>query len=130
MKRIILILICLLSNNSWAQDTLGLKGVNEEIIITVYSSLRDSIPKPTYVLIFGNKQLLLNSDFNTTKHGKKIVKYLYPKSIKRINTIRGIAAINKYGTFGNKGVVEIWIKRKNFKDLPPEIIEEFKSIKD
>lgn len=120
-----LIILCLISNTSWAQDNLTLKGINKGITISLVCEPRDSVTKPSYVLIFRNKQLLLNNDFKTQKSGIKILEHLYPYSIKRLTTIQGIPAIHKYGTFGNKGVVEIFLKRNFIKNLPPEIIAEF-----
>jgi len=129
VKKRILILICLLTTVSWAQGTLSIKGVKEGIIITMNcsSTIR---PKPSFALFAGNKLLLLRNDISSHKYGEEIVKFLQPASIKKVNAIRGNEAIIKYGEYGKEGVVEIWLKRRIIKDIPPEVFAEFKSNKD
>ena len=125
LKKSLLLILIISSIFGRAQDTLDLKGINRAITITLDSTSHEPFPKPSYVLIFRNKQLLLNNDFKTRKSGIKVLEYLHLNSIKRLTTIQGIPAIHKYGTFGNKGVVEIFLKRNFIKNLPPEIIAEF-----
>ena len=130
MKRKFLILLCLLSNLAWGQDTLGLKRVNNEETPTVEDSLLKYRPMPSYVIIVGNKQLLFDSDYYNQEYGKEISSFFKPKLIKEMKIVRGADAINKYGEFGKNGVVQIWLKPKAFKDLNPELKERFQPIKD
>lgn len=130
MKGVILILVCLLSAISWGQDTLGLKGVDKGITITLICSSPSSLRSmPSLAIFIKKKRLLLDKDLETP-YRREVINLLNPASIKEIITIKGSEAKSKYGEFGNEGVVEIWLNRSAWKDLPPEILAEFQSIDD
>lgn len=127
MKRSILILICLLSSVSWAQDTLGVQGVDNGLTITLKCSATKSRPDPMFVFFAGNKRLLVDDDFRT-RH-IDFFGLINPASIKKMKTIKESEAVDKYGDYGNIGVVEIWLRRRALKNLPLEIVAEFEPVK-
>ena len=121
-------MICFVSSLAWAQDTLSLKEETTGTIVTVTCRFPSPETQPNFVVFFRDKQLKLSIDSKRNHVDDGF--FINPMDIKEMNLIKGIAATDKYGSFGDQGVVEIWLKQKAFKDLPQKIKAQFQTMKD
>ena len=124
MARILLLSILILySIGSYSQ------GKNESNNQQYLINCRDcDSPQPYYVIIAEDKQLGIDGVKNDDPDN--ILVYLEPKWIDSISVFKGEYATNKYGKLGENGVVEVHIKKRKIKHIPPDILAKFVPIKD